>query len=82
MKRFLVFVLVLVLFAGFLPANTQANYDFPIEKEAILSALYEADISAMREAIDLGLVTCEELTAYYLDRISAYNKPYNCYHNL
>jgi len=79
MKRFLVFVLVLVLFAGFLPANTQANYDFPIEKEAILSALYEADISAMREAIDLGLVTCEELTAYYLDRISAYNKPYNCF---
>ena len=50
-----------------------------IEKEAILSALYEADISALRQAISVGLITCEELTAYYLERIEAYNAPYNCF---
>ncbi len=49
------------------------------EKKAVLSALYEADIATMREAIDLRLITCRELTAYFLDRIEVYNKPYNCF---
>ncbi len=48
-------------------------------KEALLSALYEADIATLREAIDLRLITCRELTAYYLERIEAYNKTYNCF---
>lgn len=49
------------------------------EKEALLSALFEADIADLRRAIDLRLVTCRELTEYYLHRIEAYNKPYNCF---
>ena len=53
--------------------------ELKMEKEAVLSALYEAEIADLRQAIDLGLVTCEELTAYYLERIEAYNEPYNCF---
>ncbi len=49
------------------------------DKSAILSALYEADISTIREAIDLELITCEELTSYYLERIEKYNDKYNCF---
>ena len=50
-----------------------------IQKETILAALYEADISELRMAIDEGLVTCTELTQYYLDRIEKYNDPFNCF---
>ena len=50
-----------------------------IGKETILAALYEADIPSLRKAIDLGLVSCVELTQYYLDRIDAYNDDYNCF---
>lgn len=53
--------------------------DIPFTKEALLSALYEADITTIRQAIDLKLISCEELTAYYLERIEAYNQPYNCF---
>ena len=49
------------------------------EKASLRSALYEADISSMRRAIDAGVLTCRELTEYYLERIQAYNAPYNCF---
>ena len=51
----------------------------PFSKEAVLSALFEADIATTRRAITEGVVSCEELTAYYLERIDAYNEPYNCF---
>ena len=65
-------------------ASSQSNADISdvppaISKEAILSALYEADICTLREAISVGLISCEELTAYYLERIKTYNGPYNCF---
>ncbi len=50
-----------------------------INKEAVLSGLFEADIATVREAILEGVVTCREVTQYYLDRIEAYNAPYNCF---
>ena len=49
------------------------------DKNAVLSALYEADISTIREAIDLKIISCEDLTAYYLERIEKYNSKYNCF---
>lgn len=58
---------------------TEAGFEIPFTKEALLSALYEADISTLRQAISLELVSCEELTAYYLDRVENYNEPYNCF---
>ena len=78
-KRVLGFCFALMLCIGGTHANVNAASNFSIEKEAILSALYEADIASLREAIDLGIVSCEELTDYYLKRISAYNKTYNCF---
>ena len=79
MRKILAVLALLILCIGIIPASAHNTDDFPMSKEAILSALYEADISSMREAIDLGLITCEELTAYYLDRISTYNKFNNCF---
>ncbi len=79
MKRLLIFCLALILCMGVTPVIANTASDFSVEKEAVLSALYEADIATLREAIDLSIVSCEELTDYYLDRISAYNKPYNCF---
>ena len=79
MKRILTFCIVLILLVGLVPTAAQTPEEFSISKEALLSALYEADIATMREAIDLKLISCEELTAYYLDRIQSYNKPFNCF---
>ena len=52
------------------------------EKRSLLSALYQADIATIREAIRLRLITSRELTAYFLERIEAYNKTYNCFISL
>ena len=49
------------------------------EKEYIYSALFEADLSAISEAILTGIVSCEEVTAYYLQRIRQFNEDYNCF---
>ena len=51
----------------------------PPPKEALLSALFEADIKSIQEAYQAGLLTCYEVTEYYLQRISAYNESYNCF---
>lgn len=69
---------LLVSLSIFLPVSAEAA-EFKIEREAVLSALYEADIAELREAVTSGLVSCEELTDYYLDRIEKYNKEYNCF---
>ena len=78
MKRLLAAVLCFVILSGF-PVVKAQEAAISVEKDVLLSALYEADISAMQEALTLGLITSEELTQYYLDRIEAYNKPYNCF---
>jgi len=49
------------------------------EKASLRSALYEADIASLRRCLDAGVLTCRELTEYYLERIQAYNAPYNCF---
>lgn len=77
MKRliaiFMAFLIVLTSLITVSGSETTTN------KNAILSALYEADIATIREAIDLKIITCEELTAYYLERIEKYNDKYNCF---
>ena len=78
MKRFLsLFMAVLIIFASLFTVS--AYEEVVTDKNAVLSALYEADISTIREAIDLKIISCEELTAYYLERIEKYNTPYNCF---
>ena len=79
MKRLVGILLSLVLIVGVSSVGALANGDLAVEKESVLSALYEADISSLRNAIDEGLISCEELTSYYLERISLYNEMYNCF---
>ena len=83
MKRIISALLCAVLLLP-LPLSAKAApvyrpEELKMEKEAILSALYEAEIADLRQAIDLGLVSCEELTTYYLKRIEEFNEPYNCF---
>ena len=63
MKRIFALLAALALCICLIPAAALPAEEFTVPKEAILSALYEADIATMREAIDLKLITCEELTA-------------------
>lgn len=78
-KRCVSFAVALFLIiCSFVPAFAENKTNLP-NKNAILSSLYEADISAIREAIDLQIVTCEEITSYYIDRIERYNSKYNCF---
>lgn len=78
MKRFLsLFMAILIVFASLFTVS--AYEEVVTDKNVVLSALYEADISTIREAIDLKIISCEELTAYYLERIEKYNTPYNCF---
>ena len=82
MKRLLsLFIAVLLIFSSFTIVFAE-NKTSAVDKKAILSALYEADISTIREAIDNRLVSCEELTSYYIERIEEYNGKYNCFISL
>ncbi len=83
----LIFVLVmLALSAGVVFAENEGSSihiteDKRVEynKEELLAALYEADIESVREALDMKLITCRELTEYYLERIEEYNPTFNCF---
>ena len=81
MKRFAILLLCIALMLS--PAVTMTfatDVDATeIPKNAVLSALYEADIASMRLALDEGLITSAELTWFYLDRISQYDEPFNCF---
>ena len=80
MKRQLTVIICILMVLSCLVLPCLAQNSTPqIDKEAVLAALYEADISSLRMAIDQGLVTSVELTQYYLDRIDAYDDPYNCF---
>lgn len=86
-RLILLFVLVmLVLSAGVVFAENEGSSihiteDKRVEynKEELLAALYEADIESVREALDMKLITCRELTEYYLERIEEYNPTFNCF---
>lgn len=80
MKRVISLCLVALLLLGQLgiPKSVSGEKQ-EISKEAVYAALYEADISSVRSALDSGLVTSVELTRYYLDRIEKYDDPYNCF---
>lgn len=81
MKRLLSTLLCVVMLLAATPLQSRAEQiDLSaVKREAVLAALYEADISSLRQALEEGLVTSEALTQYYLDRISQYDEPYNCF---
>lgn len=55
------------------------GFQWDISKETLLAGLWEADISTIHEAYQMGWITCQDLTAYYLERIAEYNDTYNCF---
>ena len=81
MKKILIFLLCILLSVQTFAADIEITEDFEVKvnKEALLAALYEADIESLRQAIDLKLVSCYELTSYYLERIEAYNDTFHCF---
>lgn len=74
-----VFLCLLVCLTLVVPSTAAQETEVTVEKEAILSALYETDIQSVKEALSLKLVSCQELTAYYLERIESFDEPYNCF---
>lgn len=78
MKRKLVLILVVLFFINQLCVFSFSE-EQKLSKETVYAALYEADITSVRSALEKGLVTSVELTRYYLERIEAYDDPYNCF---
>ncbi len=72
-------LLCLSLFCSSVQAASPEGFQWEISQEALLASLWEADIQTIRQALELGLITCVELTGYYLERIEAYNDTYNCF---
>ena len=81
MKKLLILLCLLLPMQAFAADTDEIRDHFPItdEKQALLEALYEADIASIREAINLGLITYRELTEYYLERIEAYEDTFHCF---
>lgn len=78
-KVFVCLLCVLLLSLSVAPVFAAEEKEFTVKKEALLSALFEADIEELKTALKLGLVTSEELTEYYIGRIEKYNTEYNCF---
>lgn len=75
----LLFAVVLLLSVLCVPVAAEPEERTKSGKEAVLAALYEADLSEIKSALDAQLLTSVELTQYYLDRIEAYNTQFNCF---
>ena len=77
-KLFSIMLACLLFLSSFTIAFAEEKKEI-LEKESILSALFEADILTIRTAIDNRIISCEELVSYYLERIEKYNKSFNCF---
>lgn len=73
-------LLCIVLLIPLCAAATETEpFQWEISDETLLASLWEADITSIQQAYELELITCTELTEYYLERIEAYNDTYNCF---
>ncbi|MEE0928611.1 MAG: amidase [Acutalibacteraceae bacterium] len=81
MKRITAVLLtaILLCFFAFPAMGEETGNQYSVDKKAVLSALYEAEISETVRAIKEGLISCEEITRYYLSRIKEYDADYNCF---
>lgn len=62
-KRFTALALCLCLLGCLLPLSVSAEeITVEVDKEAVLSGLFEADIATIREAILAGVISSQELT--------------------
>ena len=60
-------------------ASAQGEFEWDVPKETLLAGLMEADIRSVQRIYEMGLLTCREVTEYYLERIATYDEPYNCF---
>lgn len=83
MKR-IISVLMCSVFLSlfFTPAVFSYSPDERAERNKLLASLYEADVGDIRDAILEGLISCEDVTRYYIRRIERYNKEFNCFISL
>lgn len=83
MKRLHCMIALLLCTAMLMPfaavALEEDSFYWDVSKENILASLWEADITTIKEAYDAQIITCTELTQYYLERIEEYNETYNCF---
>ncbi len=83
MKRlyciFFILLLCLSMFPGSVWAASIDGFQWEISQDALLASLWETDIESIQQALELSLITCVELTGYYLERIETYNDTYNCF---
>ncbi len=74
-----IFLAFVLLFCGTASGAQPNAFQWDKSKDALLAGLWEADIRTIRMALELRLITCVELTEYYLERIEVYNETYNCF---
>lgn len=80
MKRTVSVILcALLLLFSFIPVAFSYSPDEREEKNKLLASLFEADVSDISNAVKKGLISCEEVTRYYLRRIERYNEKFNCF---
>ena len=60
-------------------ASAQGEFEWDVPKETLLAGLIEGNIREIQKAYALRLLTCREVTEYYLERIRTYDEPYNCF---
>lgn len=77
-NRVFALLLCIVMLLALIPLQASAA-PLEINKDALLALLYEAELSDLKLALDAEVITSVELTQYYLDRIEAYNKDFNCF---
>ncbi len=82
MKRhnsIMAWILCAVLVLSFPRVSAQDSFVWEVTKETLLAGLMEADIREIQGAYAAGILTCREVTEYYLERIATYDEPYNCF---
>lgn len=79
-KRIGAILLLILLLSSIITVSAEEeSFQWDVSQDAILASLQEADITSIQEAYSMGILTCTQVTQYYLDRISAYNDTYNCF---
>ncbi len=76
---FMSLLLCMSLLLSMEQVSAQEEFTWDVPKETLLAGLMEADIRSIQGAYEAGLLTCREVTEYYLERIRTYNEPYNCF---
>ncbi len=79
MRKLIAFLISMSIVLCLSPASATEEFRWDVPKETLLAGLMEASISSIRGTYEAGLLTCREVTEYYLERIASFDAPYNCF---